>query len=316
MDFKATIMKKIILFAFLVISLAGFGQVIQPGSPDVDIDVTATATNAEALRGLDTNNAAANYIPTNIDLTSRLALKVSVGATTPHATLSSALTQGVVSATVAYPLLFESTEDESSLYRQSGSFTCNLASPVTITWAAHKLAIGAAVVFSGLTGATGITAGTVYYVATSNFAVGSFELSTTFNATGNVNTSATGSGTVTCVSRIYAAEAGDYLFQVSAVTNTSDGSDATMDLWFVKGNLTTDLTGTNIAKSNTQCRILSTSEIIVAVPIILDLSAGDFIRLDYRGSTNKAQWRAIGTQTNPTRPAMPSVILTVNEVSK
>jgi hypothetical protein len=237
-----------------------------------------------------------------------------------HATLSSALTQGVVSTTLAYPLIFESTEDILSLYRLSGSFTVDNsgAAHCTITWANHKLAVGAAVVFSNITGATGITAGTVYYVATDNFTTSTFELAATFSAAApasTIHTSATGSGTCTCVSRIYVAEAGDYLFNLSSILNTTNNTAATMDIWFVKGNLTDNLTGTNIAKSNTQCGLgANTQQATVAVPLILDVVAGDFIRLDYCGSSNVIQWFALGTQVSPTRPAMPSVILTVNKI--
>lgn len=215
---------------------------------------------------------------------------------------------------MAYPLLFESLDDAVSLYHQSGSVTVSLASPATITWAAHKLAIGAPVVFSGMTNAAGITAGTVYYVATTNFTTGSFELSTTFNAAGNVNTSSAGSGTCACVSRIYAAEDGDYLFNLSSVVKASSNTDATADVWFVKGNLTDNLTGTNVPKSNTQVGLVSTGEqMTVSVPFVIDLLAGDFIRLDYCMGAN-ISWFAAATAINPTRPAMPSVIISVNKI--
>jgi len=241
-----------------------------------------------------------------------------INAPMAHATLSSAITQGVVSTTVAYPLLFESTDDILSMYNASRTFTVNNSggAACTITCASpHLLTAGAAVIFNPLVGGTGITQGTVYYVSATNLAASTFEIATTYLGATLVQTSATGSGTVTCVSRIYAAEAGDYLFTLSSVLNTTNNSAATMDVWFVQGNSTNNTGGTNIVKSNTQTAIDSNgTQTVVCVPIILDLVVGDFIRLDYRGSTNTIQWLAIGTQTNPTRPAMPSVILTATRI--
>lgn len=247
-----------------------------------------------------------------------LTLTKPVNAPFAYMSASSALTQGVVSATVAYPLIFESVDDNLSLYHRAVTFTVDNSGGAncTITCSeAHLLTAGAPVIFSNLTGGTGITAGTVYYVSATNIAANTFELAATYLAASSIKTSATGSGTVTCVSRVYAAEAGDYLFNLSSALNTTDNSAATMDVWFVKGNTTDNTAGTNIAKSNTQCGLDSNgAQTVVAVPIILDMLVGDYIRLDYRGSTNKIQWLAIAAAATPTRPAMPSVILAVNRI--
>jgi hypothetical protein len=236
----------------------------------------------------------------------------------PHATLLSNATITPASTTVAYPIPFEGTPDLLGMYRQAGAFTCNLASPATITWAAHKLSIGAAVQFSGLTGATGITAGTIYYIATTNFTTGAFELSTTFGGAGNVNTSATGSGTCTCVSRIYAYEPGDYLFNISAMVSTATNTDATFDIWFIQGNSTDNFPGTNIANSNTQIAFVTVAQMqVLAVAVIFDLLAGDYIRLDCRtGSNGNLSVINVAAGANPTRPAAPSIILTINKIGR
>lgn len=242
---------------------------------------------------------------------------------TPHATLLSSITQVPASTTLAYPMLFEGTPDIEGLYRATGAFTVNNsgAANCTISWTGHKLAIGAAVVFSGLTGATGITAGTVYYVATDNFGVNSFELAATFSSAApaaTVTTSASGSGTCTCISRIYAYEAGDYLFNLSAIIGTSTNTDATYDIWFVQGNSTDNLAGTNIANSNTQVLMVTTGQrVVLAVPFIIDLVKGDFIRLDMRsGSANNISLVAVAAASTPTRPAVPSVVLTINKTGR
>lgn len=242
---------------------------------------------------------------------------------TPHATLSSALTQTPASTTLAYPMIFESVEDIEGLYRATGAFTVNNSGGAhcTISWAAHKLSIGAAVMFTGLTGATGITSGQVYYVATDNFTTDTFELAATYSSAApaaTVSTSASGSGTATCVSRIYSSEAGDYLFSLSAIIGTSTNTDATYDVWFVKGNSTDNLAGTNIDKSNTQVLMVTTGQrVVLAVPLIMDLLKGEFIRLDMRtGSANNLSLVAIAAAATPTRPAVPSVILSINKTGR
>lgn len=239
----------------------------------------------------------------------------------PYAIITSALTQTPASTTLAYPMVFESLEDSLSMYQQSGAFTVNNsgAAHCTISWTGHKLAIGAAVAFSGLTGATGITAGTVYYVATDNFGVNSFELAATFSSAApaaTVTTSASGSGTCTCVSRLYANEPGDYLLNLSAIIGTTTNTDATYDIWFVLGNSTDNLLGTNIPKSDTQVLMVTTGQrVVLAVPFIVDLKQGEFIRLDMRsGNANNLSLVAIAAGATPTRPACPSVILTAQKI--
>ena len=239
--------------------------------------------------------------------------------TAPNCTLTSAITQGVVSAAVAYPLLFESSDVMVNLYRQAKTFTVDNSGGAncTITCSSnHLLTAGAAVVFSSLVGGTGITAGTVYYVSATNLTASTFELSATFLAASSIKTSATGSGTVTCVSRIYVATSGNYLFIVSGLCNTSDNSSATMDLWFVRGT-TVDTAGTTIPRSDTQAAIDSNGQQqVVTVPFSLEMAVGDFIRLDYRGSSTKIQWLSLAAVSagggTPAIPLMPSVILTGN----
>ena len=242
---------------------------------------------------------------------------------TPHATLSSVLTQTPASTTLAYPMIFETTDDAEGLYRQAGSFTVNNsgAANCTITLANHKLSVGAAVVFSGLTGATGITAGTVYYVATDNFSTGTFQLAGTFSSASpaaTVKTSASGSGTVTCVSRIYLPESGDYNFTLSAIVGTTTNTDATYDTWFSTGNITDNLSGTILPRSNTQVLMVTTGQrVVLATSIIIDLLRGDFVRIDMRsGSANNLSLVSVASATNPTRPIAPSVVLSIHKTGR
>lgn len=230
----------------------------------------------------------------------------------PHATYSSALNQTVVSTTTAYPIIFEAEDDQDGIYHKNATVTISIATPAVVSWTGHGLSIGAAVKFS-TDGAlpTGITAGTVYYIITAGFGVDSFQISTTLGGTA-VNTSGSQSGnhTCTCVSRFYVPEAGVYLVQISALVDTITNANALMDIWF-------DVDGSNLANSNTQVAVDTVgTQAVVAVPIILHLSKSSYVRIFYRGSSTNIRLLAIGTQATPTRPACPSIILTVNKVSR
>jgi hypothetical protein len=240
----------------------------------------------------------------------------------PHAVLSSALIQIPALTTLAYPMLFESDDDLTGFYRQTGSITVNNSTPAacTISWTAHKLSIGAAVWFTSLVGGTGISASTPYYVATTDFGVDSFKLCTAYTAalTANVVTSATGTATCECISRIYTPVSGDFLFNLSAIVATTTNTDATFDVWFVKGNSTDNLAGTIIPSSDTQVLMVTTGQrVVLAVPFILDMIRGDYIRLDMRtGSAGNLGLVAVAASSTPTRPARPSTLITVQKIGR
>lgn len=91
------------------------------------------------------------------------------------------------------------------LWANTSTVTLTIASPCVVTWNAHGLLEGTPITFSNSGGAlpTGITAGTIYYVA-QNPATNTFSFSTSVtNAMNNtrVNTSGTQSGTQSCTSR-------------------------------------------------------------------------------------------------------------------
>lgn len=247
---------------------------------------------------------------------------------TPHATLSSAVTQGVVTANIAYPLLFESADDLQGMYRASGTVSINSASPCTVTCVSPSttlLATGAPIQFTAISdGTKGLALSTTYYVTNIAGGAGSFQLSSTIALAraGTADKATTGAitGTYECISRIYFPEAGDYLVCLSALLDTTGVTGSTaqfMDVWFVMGNSTTDLVGTNVAKSNTQVAIdRAGAQMTVAVPIIVDAAKADFLRLDYHGDDTRLRWLAVAAGTTPTRPACPSVLLTINKTGR
>lgn len=85
---------------------------------------------------------------------------------------------------------------------QTGA-TVTIASPAVVSWTAHGLVAGQAVVFT-TTGAlpTGLTAGTTYYVISAGLATDTFRVSATLGGSA-VNTSGSQSGTHTAHAGIY-----------------------------------------------------------------------------------------------------------------
>jgi hypothetical protein len=250
----------------------------------------------------------------------------------PHASLSSPTTQTVISTAVAYPVLFEDDDDVLAISRRETTVSINSASPCTVTCIAPAttiLSAGTPIRFTVLSDATkGIALATTYYIT--NIAVGaaSFQLSSTIAlaraGTANINTTGAITGTYHCISRMYVSEEGDFEVIVSALldsTGITGATAQTMDFWFVKGNSTSDLVGTNIVKSNTQASTDRAGvQLVVCVALLLDLDKNDFIRMDYRGSDTRIRWLALpavtASGTTPAIPACPSIILTIKKVCR
>lgn len=250
----------------------------------------------------------------------------------PHAQLSSAVTQTVIATTVAYPVLFESDDDILGISRRETTVSINSASPCTVTCVSPSTTIlvaGVPIRFTVLSdGTKGIALNTTYYITNVAVGSGSFQLSSTIAlaraGTPDINTTGAITGTYHCISRMYFNEAGDYEVIVSAIVDSTGitGSTAqTMDFWFVQGNSTDNLTGTNVAKSDTQ---VSTDRAgvntVLALSTIFEISKNDFIRMDYRGSDTRIRLLALAevsaSGSTPAIPVCPSIILTVKKICR
>ena len=109
-------------------------------------------------------------------------------------------------------------------------------------------------------------------------------------------------------SKIYVSETGDYLVIVSAICDTTNNTAALLDLWI-------KINGTNLVRSNTQIGINNSNlQQTLAVSFILDLTANSYFEFFYRGSDTNVRLLAIAAATNPTRPACPSIIVTINKI--
>ena len=123
-------------------------------------------------------------------------------------------------------------------------------------------------------------------------------------------TQTSGSGvTVSADTRFVVASAGTYNLQFSSqLESTGGGSTQTMDIWLT-------INGDNVANSNTQIAVNSNNgRNVAAWNFVEPLNAGDYMELKFSVSDVRLGFAYQGTQSSPTRPAIPSVIVTLTQV--
>ena len=131
----------------------------------------------------------------------------------------------------------------------------------------------------------------------------------TFNTTDFSNGVTVASG-----SRLTVADAGIWncQFSIQFKNTTNDGQDA--DIWFRKN-------GTNIANSNSKFYLPARkstgdpSHLIAAMNFYLSLEANDYVEIMWRVSDVGVSIEHYAAETSPTRPAVPSAIVTMSFVS-
>lgn len=108
-------------------------------------------------------------------------------------------------------------------------------------------------------------------------------------------------------SRVVVEDAGVYNFQFSAQVDNTSGGDQQLWIWARKD-------GTNVPDSASTLRIKGNdSELVAAWDFMLQMSANSYFELVWTSdSTNVV---LLGQAATATIPAIPAVILTVNEVS-
>lgn len=101
---------------------------------------------------------------------------------------------------------------------------------------------------------------------------------------------------------------GTYNIQFSAQFDKTDGGDDDFDIWLRKN-------GQDVPWSNTQVSIHNNNgKSVPSWNFILTLAGGDYIELAWSSADTNMRILAVGTQSNPIRPAVPSVILTAQQV--
>jgi hypothetical protein len=113
-------------------------------------------------------------------------------------------------------------------------------------------------------------------------------------------------------SRITVANTGIYNLQFSAQLGNTANSTIDFDIWFA-------YTGSNIANSNTNMTLNkvpgSLGRVVAAWNIATPIQAGDYVEIYWSCNAATGQIQAQGTQTGPTRPAIPSVIATLTQIA-
>jgi hypothetical protein len=120
--------------------------------------------------------------------------------------------------------------------------------------------------------------------------------------------------TIASNSRITVVDAGIWNLQFSIqFKNTSnDGQD--VDIWFRKN-------GTNIANSNSRFHLPQRksagdpSHLIAAMNFFVSMAANDYVEIMWRPTSTAVSLEHFDTSTSPTRPAVPSAIVTMSFVS-
>jgi collagen type VII alpha len=101
---------------------------------------------------------------------------------------------------------------------------------------------------------------------------------------------------------------GTYNIQFSVQVVKDDANQDTFSLW-------PSINGTNVPDSNTDFTLnTNNARSVAAWNFIFTLNANDFVELNWSSDDNQMYFPYIGPQTVPTRPAIPSVILTAQQV--
>jgi hypothetical protein len=112
--------------------------------------------------------------------------------------------------------------------------------------------------------------------------------------------------------RIKAHNTGLYNIQFSAQLTNTANTNITFDVWFT-------YTGSNIDNSNTQLDVNKSAgqlgRSVAAWNLLTPIQANDYVEIVWSCTAATGQLVYIGTQTTPTRPAIPSVIATITQIA-
>jgi hypothetical protein len=112
-------------------------------------------------------------------------------------------------------------------------------------------------------------------------------------------------------SRITVSNTGIYNIQFSTQLHTTATQAVDFSIWFAKN-------GSDIADSNTDFTIEKINGggfVVAALNFLVQLQSNNYVELKYSKTTSQGQLQAKGIQSTPTRPATPSVILTVTQIA-
>jgi len=130
-----------------------------------------------------------------------------------------------------------------------------------------------------------------------------------------LNSTAISSGVgVQSSSQIYVTYPGYYNIQFSIQLSNDTNAPQDIDIWFRKN-------GTDIADSNSRFGLAARKNpgdpyhTVAALNFIVDMTANDYLQLYWCTTNTSARIESYTAPSSPTRPAIPSVILTATLVS-
>lgn len=110
-------------------------------------------------------------------------------------------------------------------------------------------------------------------------------------------------------SQIKVLNDGVYNIQFSLQFDKTDGGKDDVSVWLLKNSV-------NVADTNSEFSIHDNNgKLIAALNLMISLKANDYIQLAWASADINMRLHYIGTQTSPTRPATPSAIITVQQVT-
>lgn len=110
-------------------------------------------------------------------------------------------------------------------------------------------------------------------------------------------------------SRITIANAGTYNLQFSLQLDKSDSGTDYFDIWLCKN-------GQNVANTNTQFTLAgNNAKSVAALNLFVQAAAGDYFELCWHSDDTAVFLNYVAAGSNPTRPAIPSAIITVNQIA-
>jgi hypothetical protein len=114
--------------------------------------------------------------------------------------------------------------------------------------------------------------------------------------------------TIASQSQITFAKSGRYNIQFSAQIDKTDSGSDEVEIWITKN-------GQNISWTSTTLELNGNNvELVAAWNFFVDVQKNDYIQLKWHSNDVHMRLLTRGTQSNPNRPAIPSIILTVDEI--
>lgn len=109
-------------------------------------------------------------------------------------------------------------------------------------------------------------------------------------------------------SKLTVLNAGVYNIQFSAQFDKTDAGADFADIWLRKN-------GSNVSYTNTRIQLMDNDgKMVPAWNFVLELNANDYVEIYWSSPDTAIRILAEAAQSNPTRPAIPSVIVTVTQI--